>query len=321
MYEKICCIYDADENYAMRLSEAMNSNGAFPLRVMAFTSKDALLECMTDYDIELLLVDEQMDKEVRDEFPSTKYIVISEGDSDLERNIISRYQSTERIIRQIVYKLGTGNGEMHTTYRTGITSFYSPSGMWAKSLLALAYAHTKGMERKVLYINLDEFSGLRELFQESEKGLSDAIYYYYVRKENALEGIIGCIGSNYGFDYLGPVSCPDDIGDLSDEDLIKMIEMLRGSRIYDEIVLDMGNLIRKPWSIMAESGRVYIPVSSKQGDVLKRLEFSEYIEKKNLHKIKSVIKEVACESIVSDNNLPLKTFVTSRNMEAVIGGL
>lgn len=320
MYEKICCIYDADENYAVRLAEAMNNNGGFPLRVMAFTSKEALLKCMTEYEVELLLVGEQLDKEVRDEFPSTRYFVIGEGDNDLENNTISRYQSTERIIRQILYKLGTGSGEVNTTCRTGITAFYSPSGSAGKSLLAVAYAHSKGCERRILYINLEEFSGIRELFKDNGKSMSDAIYYYYVRKEEPLSGIMNCIGRDYGFDYLSPVTCPDDIGDLCDEDLWKMIELIRNSEVYDEIVLDMGNLIRKPWVILSECNRIIVPENTDCTDKRKQEEFENFLERRHLCNIKEAITRVAFDA-ESFGNIPLKLMVSGNIMDKVVGGL
>ena len=237
MYEKICCIYDVDENYAMRLSEALNNNESFPLRSMAFTSKDALLECMSEYDIELLMVDERLDMTVREEFSSIKYIVISEGENDLERDVISRYQSTESIVKHILYKIG--REAVHTTCKTGVTAFYSPFGNTKKSLLAVSYSHSKGEGRRILYVNLEEFSGIRELFQDMGKSLSDAIYYCCVKNEEPLTGIINCIGHEYDFDYLSPVTCPDDLIEFSDEDLCKMIQLIKYSGIYDEIVLDV----------------------------------------------------------------------------------
>ena len=321
MYEKICCIYDADEYYAMRLSEAINSNGAFPIRVMAFTSKEAIRECMDDYDIELILMDEKMKSDMMEEFPDIKYIILSEGENDSDKDIISRYQSTDRIVMQLLNKLGSCGIGIPSNGKTIVTSFYSPSGRSEKTLLALAYSHIKGRDKKVLYINLEEYSGIREIMNNSTKSLSDVIYQYYIKKDWSFSGIMDCIGHDYGFDYISPVTCPDDIGDMREEDLWNIIDLISKSDLYDELVIDVGNLVRKGWLILSKSTRIYVPIVDNYMEKNRMEEFEDFLRKRKLNSIKQSITGVSLCGDILDNNIPLQTIAFGHSMEKVIGGL
>ena len=55
MKERVCCVYDTDERYAVKLTEAMNRSDKVPYKVMAFSSEEALLDCNRNCEIEMLL--------------------------------------------------------------------------------------------------------------------------------------------------------------------------------------------------------------------------------------------------------------------------
>ena len=60
MFEKICCIFDSDEQYVVKLMEAMNESMDFPYKVLAYTSESALTECSRKYEVEILITDEDI---------------------------------------------------------------------------------------------------------------------------------------------------------------------------------------------------------------------------------------------------------------------
>lgn len=51
MKERVCCVYDTDERYAVKLTEAMNRSDKVPYKVMAFSSEEALLDCNRNCEI------------------------------------------------------------------------------------------------------------------------------------------------------------------------------------------------------------------------------------------------------------------------------
>lgn len=74
MKERVCCVYDTDERYAVKLTEAMNRSDKVPYKVMAFNSEEALLDCNRNCEIEMLLTGENIDAQVISEIRSAIYI-------------------------------------------------------------------------------------------------------------------------------------------------------------------------------------------------------------------------------------------------------
>lgn len=74
MKERVCCVYDTDERYAVKLTEAMNRSDKVPYKVMAFSSEEALLDCNRNCEIEMLLTGENIDAQEISEIRSAIYI-------------------------------------------------------------------------------------------------------------------------------------------------------------------------------------------------------------------------------------------------------
>ena len=56
MREKICCFLDIEEQYVIMLTEYINSQNALMNIAISFTSGQAVVEAMDGYDIELMVI-------------------------------------------------------------------------------------------------------------------------------------------------------------------------------------------------------------------------------------------------------------------------
>lgn len=66
---------------------------------------------------------------------------------------------------------------------------YSPSEICANCLFALAAAQILGEEKRVLYISMEDFAGLEQLFlREYEKNLTDFFFALRCRKGKFMGG-------------------------------------------------------------------------------------------------------------------------------------
>ena len=85
--------------------------------------------------------------------------------------------------------------------------------MWNKrTAFALNIAKVVSEKYKVLYMNLEEFSGLDEiLISDNGTTLSDAFYYYRQGKQQSYEKISSTIHCCEGINYISPVICAEDI--------------------------------------------------------------------------------------------------------------
>ena len=99
--------------------------------------------------------------------------------------VVYKYQASDDLLREVMswYRpqeipvLMTAAGR-----RSRITGVYSPIGRCGKTSFALTLGQVLAREEKVLYITLEEFSGLSALTGTVYTGgLSDLLYYYTQR--------------------------------------------------------------------------------------------------------------------------------------------
>ena len=64
--EKVCCILDSDEKFAIRMCTCINRKHVFPFIVQAFSKLEEYISCAMTNQVELLLVDESMYDDVKD---------------------------------------------------------------------------------------------------------------------------------------------------------------------------------------------------------------------------------------------------------------
>ena len=100
MREKICCFLDNDEQYVIMLTEYINSHHALMYRAMAFTSGQALLEAMDGYDIELMVIADDLAGEPFMENVKYKSLIILSDNAD--NGCVDRYQPADDIIRDLI---------------------------------------------------------------------------------------------------------------------------------------------------------------------------------------------------------------------------
>lgn len=291
MFEKICCIFDSDEQYAIRLMEAMNDSVDLPYKVLAYTSKTALMECSQKYEIEILLSSEEKDEKVIETIRPNYFFMLSEQKSNPAENTICKYQSVEGIIKELLAGL-TDGGVVINNNSIKTTVVYSPTNLSMKTTLALGYTLYMSKSERVLYINLDEFATLGEMFEKSELDLSDALFFYVSDSDNRMSKILSCINNKYGFDYFYPVSCPEDIGCINADLISGFITEIANSGIYKEIVIDMGNLVSNPWEIMIRCDQILMPQPVDELSIEKMNLFFDYINNSKYRNIAKMVKKV-----------------------------
>lgn len=168
MKERVCCVYDTDERYAVKLTEAMNRSDKVPYKVMAFSSEEALLDCNRNCEIAMLLTGENIDAQVISEIRPAQIYTLGEGTDDTGNNFINKYQSTERIITLLFAGMKDSGTECNDV-KAAVTVVYSPSSCCFKTTVALAYCRQQSAHRKVLFISFEEFAGLDSFLKGRKK--------------------------------------------------------------------------------------------------------------------------------------------------------
>lgn len=280
MKEKICCIYDDNEKYALKLSEYINSHHALPVKALVYTSKEALKKCAEKYDIELLVVSGALTKEeILNSGAGTAVVLYdTKTEADNEFNYVCKYQPADHLVKEIMsYMSGfTKRNEVNTT-ATQVCCVYSPATKCFKTTITLGLALYSASKGRSLYLSLEQFSGLSKLLSSKEGGLSEALYCFKTGGVNSVGKIISCTGQLSGMDYFYPVTCAEDISEMQEKEFLEFLNMIINAGIYKYIWIDVGCVYNRPWRLMEISDRVIMPKAIDYMGVNKIAEMENYL--------------------------------------------
>lgn len=287
---KNCVIYDMDEQYAYRLMNYMKGKPGVPYEIMVFTDKNSLNDFLKSNEVEVFITnDEEMIREV----PKGKvhYILkLSEEEStgsageSTEYHPIFKYQSTEIIIREMLsycageIYLAVNNLAKRTKGK--VVGVYSPVGRCYKTAFSLAIANTLGKNGNVLYINLEEYTGLSDsLFRGNRTGLSEVMYMYRRNSAGLRQKLRDYICPLGKFDCIFPVECPDDVADILVEEWITFFQYLLDVSEYEFLVVDVGSIVKKPWCLFEIMNIIFMPEAE---DSISRRKVEEFYQHMNM---------------------------------------
>ena len=298
---KLCCILDSDENFAVRICACFNKRHVLPLTVQAFSDMEAYISCAQNNEVELLIVDESLYEEAR-RVPAGQIVrlceqpMLMEGEADA---CVVKFQASDGIIRDV---LGVYTGKLipapcsRTSDKSEVVCVYSPNGYCSKTTLSLALAHIKGRDRKVLYINLEEFSALGT----AAGNLSDILYYYHIDSKLYGARMLSLIKNGNGFDYIPPAACAKDIGDADADTVMGLVDELVAGGGYELVIIDVGSLVGEPWKLFEYADRVLIPSPDSPHRQKRLKEFEKFMYTSGYE---GVMEKVRMVDIVRDDSL------------------
>lgn len=322
--DKICCILDLDEKYAVRVGACFNSRHVFPFMMQAFSSVDEYISCAMANEVVLLLVDDAMYDAVRS-VPAGQIIRLCEQPMLFEGSAepgVAKFQAGDNIIRDVLclYK-GQISAACRTKNNQGtkVVCVYSPNGFCGKTTLAMALSHIKGQDRRTLYLNLEEFSAFD--MPDSAGNLSDALYYYRTGDSRKAAKLLSVISHGNGFDYIAPAVCARDIPDMDGDMLAAFIDELAALGEYELVVVDIGSLVKEPWKLLENADTILYPAPDGEHRIRRQKEFEKYMYLAGYEAVMERCQSVDIiwdNSICTDGRLNYACIGTSRYAKAVM---
>lgn len=281
--KKIMAVYDVDFRYADRLAEFANQREQVPFRVVAFTSLEKLKEFAQRETIDLLLVGDGVENEQLDGIQATQTVRLSEnGVAEEGMAAVYKYQASDSLLREVmswyqpqeIPALMTATGR-----RSRITGVYSPIGRCGKTSFALTLGQVLAREKKVLYMTLEEFSGLSALTGTVYTGgLSDLLYYYTQREYSPVR--LGSVTYNWGeLDYIPPVTYAEDKNGIPQDVFAGLIRRIASDGTYEELLLDVGTFCGGSEELLGICDVVYVPVKDDVVSTAKLEEWKAYLNR------------------------------------------
>ena len=201
---------------------------------------------------------------------------------------IGRYQSAEKIVRNLMeafaayperknYGTFLGEAAWKSEWQSHlmrdipapaavpanarILGVYSPLGRCGKTAFSLCLGQIRAKQEKTLYLNLENYSGFRELV--SDRGtadLSDLMYFLRRQEGNLFYKLNAAVRTWKDLDYILPPFSFYDLAEIQAAEWKQFFMLLAVNGEHESIILDIGSQLPEVFSLLAFCSRVYVPV-------------------------------------------------------------
>lgn len=295
MTKRVMAVYDVDPFYADRFAEFVNQREQIPFEVMAFTTLERLKNYAAEHPIELLLINSTVPAEEIERIDAMQVVVLADGEVmpvNGQYPSVYKYQSTDNIMREVMacYCAKPVEPSLAVIGNVGsIIGVYSPVNRCLKTSFALTMGQLLSRDTKVLYVNLEDCSGLSCLIgEEYRSDLSDLLYYYGqgIYSWVKLSSVVYTWGD---LDYIPPVRYPEDLCQVTAEEMADLLVRIARESTYEVIIVDLGQFGRKAVPVLEVCDTVYMPVKDDCVSVAKVEEFEEYLRRSGNETLKKRI--------------------------------
>ena len=283
MKKSIFAVCDLEEAYAVRLTEYMNERRNTPFEVQAFTSLESLAAFAGENHIELLLISTEAMSDAVRKLDVERIVILSEGEPiDLAREepCVYKYQSSDGLLAEVMnYYAKTAPAHRllpGAQPEIDILGVYSPIGRVGKTSFALTLGEILAEKKKVLYLNLEDYSGFEALFASNYRSdLSDLVYFARQKEGNLVYRLNGLIQTFQNLDYIPPAFSPCDLRDVGCEEWLELIREIAACGEYQILLLDMGSQLEDWFQLLRQCRKIYMPVLEDPVSRAKLLQFEK----------------------------------------------
>ena len=281
--KRIMGVYDADPFYADRFAEFANQKEQIPFTVVAFSSIAKLEAFSGQQQLDLLLVGDEVDKTLLTEVKVKQTIRLSETKEALagEIPVVYKYQASDAILREVMacYKVQPEQSPLIAMGKKSmVIGVYSPVSRCGKTGFCMTLGQILARESQVLFISLEEHSGLSRLTgTEYTTSLSDLIYDF--RQGDYTRMRLGAVVQNWGgLDYIPPALYAEDLAELRGEELARLTAQIASDGIYQVVLVDIGHLGRGLEPLLDICDVIYTPIKDDCVSMAKISAWQEYLE-------------------------------------------
>ncbi len=283
-------IISEDLEYVDHLSKVIQELYLQSFDLTICTSEESLKNFIDNKKFDVLLFEEKYFDYINNKM-SKMSIMLTEDNSKNEYPVtINKYQRISKIVSGIYEAIANENIEfsLEESDKTVITAVWSPSGGVGKTTIALAYAANKiNNGKKVLYINLENFSSVPAYFDEDDKSVS-LIFEKIDSNISLLSKGLRQTDDVTGISYFSSPNNYDDINILDVEDIETFI---KGCMVdIDELVIDFSSQCDKKTIALFElSNRILLVNSYTETNKVKMRQFLKQHNVFNMIKNKCIL--------------------------------
>lgn len=304
---QILAVCDSEIAYAYQMVNYLTSKKNFPFQVQLFTSNLTLTEYAIHHPIAVLLISQKdFSKELKE--LSIEHVIILRESFEPDASDIKtiyKYQSTEAIIGELlewVMEKGTLRRVATDGKSMKLIGIYSPVGRCLKTSFAFVLGQMLSKKHKVLYMNMESYSGLGNLLQKEFKiDMSELVYYLQNTKEKFIYHM-GSMTQRAGeLDILPPFHSFLDFISVSKEEWMELFREMERGTDYEYLILDLSDAIQGLYDILRVCDVVYTLGRDDGFSMAKIKQYEEILKKSNYE---DVWRKTKCYTIPEIKNLP-----------------
>ncbi len=281
----ILAVCDAEETYASKLADYLNLKEGFPFQVRYFSTIGKLVQFTKQQSVEAALVCEKYEKELMDTRVIPSVITLCEKsniENTGEKKVVCKYQSCEILMKEVLQILARDCEEGSHILRSvplKIIGLYSPVKRNLQTTFGLTMGQLLARKGKVLYINMEGFSGLNSMLRHNfQRDLSDLLYYM----QNGRQGLAYILGSMVesvnGMDMLPPMLCQMDLISIEAKEWLKLFYEIESHSEYEYLILDLSDSIQGLFEILRQCFVIYT-MTERDGFAMAKIDQYEQIIK------------------------------------------
>lgn len=303
--EKLMAIVSEDVIYANALYESICNSHVIDYKTEVFYESDEYEFFRSVKDVDVLLISEKMFEKIG--IANEKEYIILSDEKGCGGNSLFMYQSTDRIIDEICFKVRISNRDERVenhTYKT--YSVCAEKGGGGASTAALSLASVIGREKRVLFISLDPFIILPPDMGD-EKNLSNVIYNVKVHGKNWTLSSDAKPVYYESFDYITGVSAYEDVNLFTKENMRDLFAGIAEEGRYQCVVFDVSNLPLCSSVVLEKSEKIFFLGNDDSLNCKMKREHFKNIFGSDFEK-KFICIAPEYDQKLADGNLPLRQY-------------
>lgn len=265
MRKHILAVCDLEERYVGRFLEYLEETKEFPFETRVYTDIDTLKECCRNTEVDIILISESAySPQLKECVGSGRIIILNESGKAVDEELfhVDKFQAANNLLREVMCYYAEKNLEFQMgtsiSINTKVIGIYSPVKRCLQTSFALTLGQMLGKKQKVLYFNLETYSGFGRLLEtEFKMDLTDLLYYSKNAKEKILLRLESIVEHVNGLDIIPPVFSLMDLNRVTFEEWKELLEAVCQSGSYNYIILDLSDSIQGLFDILRMCERVY----------------------------------------------------------------
>lgn len=300
MIKKQFVICDKDVRYLYHIQDYLIRKKLNDFQIEVFDNIDKIIEYSDRQSFEIAVISETcFVKEKIADLKATHIFILKETSEPFEESYpcLDKYQSIENILKQILETYTNEVGEkriQRIKKRSKIISFYSATQTTKQSFYAFAASQILSKDKKkVLYINLQPYSGLEELLQLDEKhDLTDLIYYALQHSDKFGTKLDNMKYSLGGLEMLPTARNSDDLLSMTKDEWQDWFEVMMFESGYEILVIDFNGTSFFASLLLKNSDLIYYINGTSIQERACDNQFHKIMQKKEWEKVRAEIRDV-----------------------------